>query len=131
MPVATGVGDRHSTPIRPRDRTGPARPADEGRTRISAGDGGELRDLAIASESHPSDGHEVTTAPSDADQSETERIVTEAVEAGPTPQEIEAHEAGAGPNQPPMPIADPSSTGSSGVSHHDNSDPRDTEMNRS
>ena len=94
-------------------------------------EGGDLRDLAIANELHHGDGREVTAAPSEADQSETERIVTEAIEAGPTPQEIEAHEMGAGHNYPPMPTTDPSSTGSSGVSHHDNTDPRDPEMNRS
>jgi len=55
--------------------------------------------------------------------------MTEAVEAGPTPQEIEANEAGAGPNTPPLPTPDPSSTGSSGVSHSDR-DERDPDMNQ-
>ncbi len=89
----------------------------------------ELRDLALASELFPGDGREVTAPPSDADQSETERIVTEAVEAGPTPQEIEAHEAGDGPNRPPLPTFDPSSTGSGGVTHAD-PDRRDPDMNQ-
>jgi N utilization substance protein A len=39
-------------------------------------------------------GREVTNAPSDADQDETVRIVTEAVEAGASPQEIESNPKG-------------------------------------
>lgn len=49
----------------------------------------EARDLTLASEQRVID-HEVTSPPSDDDQSETLRIVTEAVETGSTPQEIEA-----------------------------------------
>ena len=90
----------------------------------------EVRDVAIASESHDDgEGREVTAPPSDADQSETERIVTEAVEAGPTSQEIEAKEAGTGANHPPMPVPNPSSTGSGEVSHGDR-DQRDPDMNQ-
>ncbi len=67
---------------------------------------GELRDLAIAEEGHSGE-REVTSPPSDADQGETERIVTEAVEIGLDPRhsghEIVANEAGAGPNFPPLP----------------------------
>ena len=106
-------------------------PSEDGLDPSDAPENEELRDLALASEGHHRDGHEVTHAPSDADQGETERIVTEAVEAGPSPQEIEANDEGAGPNSHPMPTTDPSSTGSSEVSHHDNPDPRDPEMNRS
>jgi hypothetical protein len=86
----------------------------------------ELRDLAIASEPREENGHEITAVPSDADQSETERIVTTAVESGPTQQEIEAREAGTGPNSPPLPTFNPSSTGSDEV----NTDDRDTDMNQ-
>jgi len=72
----------------------------------------EIRDLALAAETSRSedDGCEVTSPPSDADQDETARIVTEAVEAGSSPQEIEASEAGAGRNVPPMPPTEPFST---------------------
>jgi N utilization substance protein A len=53
----------------------------------------EIRDLVLAEEGSTVEvlGREVTTAPSDADQNETARIVTEAVETGATPQEIEAN----------------------------------------
>jgi transcription termination/antitermination protein NusA len=72
----------------------------------------EIRDLALAAETLRSedDGCEVTSPPSDADQDETARIVTEAVEAGSSPQEIEASEAGAGQNVPPLPPTEPFST---------------------
>ncbi|MEO6807733.1 MAG: transcription termination factor NusA [Isosphaeraceae bacterium] len=84
----------------------------------------DLRDLALAEEANGGhdDGREVTHPPSDADQRETERIVTEAVEAGPTQQEIEAHDAGSGPNKLPMPVPvpDPASSGSGEIRHtHD------------
>lgn len=49
----------------------------------------ESRDLTLAAEQRASD-HEVTSPPSDDDQSETLKIVTEAVETGSTPQEIES-----------------------------------------
>jgi N utilization substance protein A len=59
----------------------------------------ELRDVALAAEPRHDDGREVTSAPSDEDLLETERILTEAVETGPTQQEIEAREnIGAGLN---------------------------------
>jgi len=63
----------------------------------------EIRDLVLAAEESGVEvlGHEVTAAPSDADQDETARIVTEAVEAGASPQEIEANETGGGRNRPP------------------------------
>jgi N utilization substance protein A len=81
----------------------------------------DVRDLALGEEANgrAEDGREVTHPPSDADQSETERIVSEAVETGATQQEIEAREAGTGPHVPPRPVRDPSSTGPSGVSHDD------------
>ena len=86
----------------------------------------ELRDLALAGEGSESSGHEVTSAPSEADQSETERIVTGAVEDLPTGEELEANEAGGDANRPGLPIQDPSSTGSGGVVNHDRDD---TDMN--
>jgi N utilization substance protein A len=48
-------------------------------------------DRALAEESNPIEyGREVTSPPNDSDLNETVRIVTEAIEAGATPQEIEA-----------------------------------------
>nr|UXE45577.1 transcription termination/antitermination protein NusA [uncultured bacterium] len=88
---------------------------------VGVDEDGELRDLAIAEEGHEGD-REVTFAPSDADQGETERIVTEAVEAGASPHEIVANEAGAGPNIPPLPPTEPFSG--------DTPEDRDTEMHR-
>jgi len=63
----------------------------------------EIRDLVLAAEESgvEVEGHEVTAAPSDADQDETAQIATEAVEAGASPQEIEANEAGEGRNLTP------------------------------
>ena len=78
----------------------------------------DLRDVDLASELLDLDGREVTQAPSDADQAETERIVTEAVESGPTEQELDAEEAGAGTNTPPLPTDGPSSTGSAEEPDH-------------
>jgi len=84
----------------------------------------EIRDLILAAEESGTDddGREVTAAPSDADQDETARIVTEAVEAGASPQEIEANEAGGGRNVPPLPPTEPFST--------DPVEGRDAEMNQ-
>jgi N utilization substance protein A len=72
----------------------------------------EMRDLALAAEGSGlmEDGHEVTGPPSDSDQNETARIVTEAVAAGASPHEAEGREAGAGPNVPPLPLTEPFST---------------------
>ena len=55
---------------------------------------GRPHDLALAEESGgvDHDGHEVTHAPDDDDQDQTEKLVTEAVESGSTQQEIEARE---------------------------------------
>ncbi len=92
------------------------------------GDTHEFRDMALAEEAQGGEreGHEVTQAPSDADQSETERIVTDAVALGQSAQELEGRAAGDGPNRPPLPTADPASTGSGGVTHDD----RDTDMSQ-
>ncbi len=70
---------------------------------------GEFRDLALASEPLTAD-REVTSAPSDDDQSETEKIVTEAVEAGASLAEVEANPAGEGTHVPPPPPTEPFST---------------------
>jgi N utilization substance protein A len=69
----------------------------------------ELRDLALAAETsgRDEDGREVTSPPSDADQDETNRIVTEAVESGASSEEVIANEAGGGPNVPPLPPTEP------------------------
>jgi N utilization substance protein A len=70
-----------------------------------------IRDLALASEGTTAqDGREITAPPSDADQDETARIVTEAVEEGVSPEEIEAEEAGAERDVPPSPPLEPIST---------------------
>jgi N utilization substance protein A len=72
-------------------------------------EGEDLRDLALAAEEGGYDdvGREVTSPPSDADQDETNRIVTEAVESGASDREIEATEAGGGPNRPPLSPTEP------------------------
>ena len=73
-------------------------------------DGEDMHDLELAEEAQGGDGgtgHEVTMPPDEADQNETERIVTEAVEAGSSPQEIEAREAGSGAHVPPLPPTEP------------------------
>jgi transcription termination/antitermination protein NusA len=76
--------------------------------------GEEIRDLALAAEeAHLGfDGREVTSVPSDADQSESIRIATDAVEARPAPEELVANEAGRGSNHPD-PFLSPGTTGSS------------------
>jgi len=71
----------------------------------------DLRDLALAAEGAGNEaGREVTSPPSNEDQDETVRIVTEAVEAGASDREIIANPAGAGPNVPPLPPTEPFST---------------------
>ena len=74
----------------------------------------ELRDLALAAEeAHlDPDGREVTSAPSDADQEESIRIATDAVESGTLSAELVANESGRGPNHPD-PFLSPGTTGSS------------------
>ena len=94
--------------------------ADEAEERDDAEqDTGEFRDLALASEPLVAD-PEVTSAPSDDDQSETEKIVTEAVEAGASRAEVEANPAGEGPNVPPLPSTEPFSA--------DEAEDRETDM---
>lgn len=83
-------------------------------------DGGEdFRDVALAAEPREDDGREVTSAPSDEDLLETERILTEAVESGPTQQEIEAKDTGAGLNIPPPSAVTPSTTDSAEEENHE------------
>ena len=55
----------------------------------------EFRDVALAEETSGRDvGHEVTSAPSNDDQDETKRIVTEAIESGVSPQVSPAGHSG-------------------------------------
>jgi N utilization substance protein A len=83
----------------------------------------ELRHLAIAAAPPSTHDPEVTSAPSNADQDETVRIVTEAIEVGRgSAEEIVAHEAGEGPNVPPLPSTVPFSG--------DQSEQRDPEMHQ-
>src|SRR5262249_12131198 len=65
----------------------------------------EIRDLILAAEEAGSAdwSREVTTAPSESDQNETERIVTEAVESGASPHEIDGDDMGDERNLPPSP----------------------------
>lgn len=99
------------------DALGKANPLDTAEEETDAGDesdltvsseSDEIRDLALASEgTTDQDGREITAPPSDADQNETARIVTEAVEEGVSPEEIEAEEAGAERDVPPTPPLEP------------------------
>jgi N utilization substance protein A len=84
---------------------------------------GEIRDLVLAEEGSGAvvEGHEVTAAPSDADQNETARIVTEAVETGASPEEIK-NNSGGGRNVSPPPTEGPFST--------EQVEGRDAEMNQ-
>ena len=64
----------------------------------------EMRDLAIAEEVFGGDdGDEVTSAPSDEDQSETSKIVIEAVESGSSPAEVESSPEDEVPEAPTLP----------------------------
>jgi N utilization substance protein A len=62
----------------------------------------EFRDVALASEeAHlETSGHEVTSAPSDADQHESITIATDAAESISSPEELVANEAGEGATHP-------------------------------
>jgi N utilization substance protein A len=77
----------------------------------------ELSDLGITGRPQSVQGHEVTRAPSDDDQSVTERLVVDAVEEGSTQQEIESAsheppplEARLMPDDEPAPPQPPSPT---------------------
>jgi N utilization substance protein A len=83
---------------------------------------GDFRDLAIAAEPRSLSDGEVTSPPSNDDQDETARIVTEAVESGASSQEIEANAAGEGPNVPPLPPTEPFSS--------DKPEERDSDMHQ-
>jgi N utilization substance protein A len=101
-------GDRDGDDA-PEDDQAPGSGDESGLTASAESD--EIRDLALASEGTTVPvGHEITSAPSDADQDETARIVTEAVEEGESPEETEADEAGAEGNVPPTPTQEPFST---------------------
>jgi len=109
-----GVGGEEAD----RDRNGEEPPSDNQETDggdesglTASAESDEIRDLALASEGTTTqNGHEITSAPSDADQDETARIVTEAVEEGESPERNEADEAGAEGNVPPAPTKRPFST---------------------
>lgn len=117
-PAESEGGDQELPPATEADETGLDLPPDAD----------EIRDIALAEEPRIEEdhGHERTHAPSDVDQSETERIVTDAVESGPTQQEIEARSTDQGPNKPAMPTPDPASSGSGEVPTSE----RDTDMNQ-
>jgi len=73
----------------------------------------EIHDVALAAEtsSYSPHGHEVTSPPSDADQGETIRIVTEAVEqSGPGGPAVRPPASMPEPSAPPRPAGAPSAT---------------------
>ena len=70
-----------------------------------------MHDLALSGEAEDLDDHEVTSAPSDADQDESAQIMTEAVESNESGTELEFDEMGEGPNTP-EPFLSSGSTGS-------------------
>ena len=72
----------------------------------------QIRDVALAAEEGgiEAEGHEVTSPPSNADQDETNRIVTEAVESGASKAPKVAHGGGGGSHEPPLPPTEPFST---------------------
>ena len=74
----------------------------------------ELVDQPITDFAGPvshSNGHEITSAPSDADQDESASIMIDAVEANESATILDFHEMGDGPNSP-EPFRDAGSTGS-------------------
>ena len=102
----------------PAEETGPPDPAaaaDDGDAEemddVEPGEDERLRDLALAEEMDEPGDREVTSAPSDADQDETARIMTEAVESNESATELDFREMGDGPNSP-EPFLDAGSTGS-------------------
>jgi transcription termination/antitermination protein NusA len=73
-------------------------------------DEGDLRDFALAAEESGLDenGHEVTSPPSNADQDETTRIVTEAIEFGSDPADVNVAVRDAnGPTDATLPQKEP------------------------
>ncbi len=96
----------------PSEETPSAEPSDavasdaDGENLTADGDEAEesepsLHDLDLASELNSTGSGEVTQAPDENDQGETERILLEAVESGSSPQEIETGEIYVEPAQPP------------------------------
>jgi N utilization substance protein A len=110
------------------DEPGPARgpePDSDELDLTASVESDEIRDLALAEEGSELDvvGREVTAPPSEADQDETARIVTEAVETGATPQEIEANPDSE--RSQPLPSPKQQQTFSAGSAEE-----QDVEMNR-
>jgi N utilization substance protein A len=124
--TGTGVGEAADQTAEEERRETTAGEADSEELDLTANvESDEIRDLALAEEGSDLEavGREVTAPPSDADQDETARIVTEAIETGATPQEIEANPDGArGQGQPPPSPKQPFSAGPA--------EGRDVEMNR-
>lgn len=81
------------------DGDDPALAQDSAETGLPASEEYGIRDLQLAEEANGGarHGREITSAPDESDQRETERIVTEAVEEGSTPQQIEGREGGEKP----------------------------------
>ncbi len=76
---------------------------------VNETDDEEFRDLALAAETsgRDEDGHEVTSAPSNDDQDETTRIVTEAITLGGNPGEAAASSPAIVSNSPQSPPTEP------------------------
>jgi len=78
----------------------------------------EIRDLALAEEPLAKQhDHEVTSAPSNEDQDETLRIVTDAVESGSSPKQIEAGAGSVHPQPPTKPNSAEQAEGSDSEMH--------------
>jgi N utilization substance protein A len=116
------TSDRHSAlPSESDDAVGDDFPADESPdSEVDEASDDEIHDLALAVETSgfPGHGHEVTSRPSDDDQSEAIRIVTEAVEQGGTSRSVSSPMPPAGapaagsramPPEPEKPSLDPGS----------------------
>ena len=90
-------------------------------------EGDSLRDLALAEEAGDPDDHEVTSAPSNADQDETARIMTDAVESNQSATVLDFHEMGEGPNAP-EPFLGSGSTGSAAEPPNEDEDDDSSEQ---
>ncbi len=88
----------------------------------------EMHDLSLAAEESNlvTNGHEVTQAPSDADQSEMIRLVTDAAESPTSPEELMVSDAGDDANQP-EPFLSAGTTGSAAEPADDETTDQDTE----
>ncbi|MFO0955853.1 MAG: transcription termination factor NusA [Isosphaeraceae bacterium] len=78
---------------------GEALAADSDETGLPSSEEYDVRDLQLGEEANGGarHGREITSPPDESDQQETERIVTEAVAEGSSPQQIESREAGVKP----------------------------------